>query len=350
MKTALCILLMLVTKIAFGQSSTRCDAILQGLYNFEKIDSEKDVTRSFRNWFRSKNFKSFNEAESFGVSATIPIKDILVGIGVKDDKQRFSEFLNELEKEQEFFEKYKVKLHSELKTVNPIVVNAWSECQKTEGTNIWLIQGADEHAFTIYMNYASINPNNNDSLTAFEFSDEGNVLIAKNGPFVKKSFEVNNFKLTRGTRFQHFKRKDICKPLTVNITTLGSKGINFDLKGNCPEPPPKEYEITFTAKDSYCSIYLSEGWGHFSRFSKSEPTGWKLSRNLIQMTGGIGEPKTVTCIVTTVHDRVEIRYESDQPKGGTLVVTTKVGEDNLSAKESGGDYVWLIPKKDRPKL
>lgn len=209
-----------------------CEEILKGLYNTSLIDSEEDVTRSFRNWFRSKNFRNFSDAENFGVSASIPIKGILIGIGVEDNNESFSSFLEELEHEDTFSEKYKTKLHTELKTVNDVVVKAWEKCIEIdqEGTKIWIVQNPDQDSFTLNMRYVTNIPGNSDTLTHISFGSS-NVIIDDDGPFVMKNGHSISHKLSEAGEFQQFRRKDVTKPLSITVSTLGKPPKTFTLEG-----------------------------------------------------------------------------------------------------------------------
>ena len=88
------------------------------------------------NWWKEQNFKSLAEASKFDASAFIPIGEILVGVGLKNDESSFQQFQNNIESYASGSSAFKQRLESEILRISPNVTTAWSRCISSRGMHI----------------------------------------------------------------------------------------------------------------------------------------------------------------------------------------------------------------------
>jgi hypothetical protein len=208
-KVFLLVLFLGATFFGFGQD---CSQILQqGIY-------EKDYRLSYLNWMKNNSINTYEEAQSFGASATIPIKGVMVGFGLDYNESGYSQAMNYLETYEDLQIDEKERMNIFLKNVNKDVVTAWENCVGSPGTKIWVEHTSDARKFIIHARYNS----EGDEIKRFiksidydksKFSTNDGFFTDKNGKVTKKPFT--------STRSQEFIR---LTDEAVNITITPNQG------------------------------------------------------------------------------------------------------------------------------
>ena len=212
MKSLRVIVLLAFCLKALSSLAQDCSQILRGgIYDVYQNSSATDRAASFVNWFKQKQFSSYQEAKNTSLDIGIPIGDILAGLGFSNDEQGFSQFSNEINSYTSSSTSFKQNLSNKISTINPQVVAAWDHCITQPGLHFWLERTDDPKTFYICAKYMNDGPGKNPYLRNFNI---GNVQPAKlGGPFINTKGQMMHVTFSGNRLSQLFTIKDIYEPV-----------------------------------------------------------------------------------------------------------------------------------------
>jgi hypothetical protein len=149
-------MIMLAGTAANAQESV-CQGLLSGgVFEQYRSQSNEDYVRDTYHYICEHDFKSIQEAQSGGVNATIPIEEVLVGVGIKYDASKFDQAKHDFCNIQ--FDKL-VRNTSVVKAsqqVSTALLSAFNDCVAADhGFTAWVVGDEPYSIFSIKYQYKS---------------------------------------------------------------------------------------------------------------------------------------------------------------------------------------------------
>jgi hypothetical protein len=237
------------------EAQSECKEVLKVAYDYQTITKQEDQETSFVNWFKQKQFSSFESAKKESAEIKLPLEKLISGMGYSKDEKGWSQFRNIIENYSKETRTSHSNFTSVFKTVNDEVVKAWEECMKDEGTHIWIIQRANPMNFTLMMKSHYISG----SYPVVEnINGLSGKVIKENGTFFDENGTLKMVKIGEGL-------------LTQSFTRIDSTGFTIDIQArfvtnNEPTGGSLElHEIKKLVPCTNCKIFEKEGgekkWG-----------------------------------------------------------------------------------------
>ena len=222
----------LIVFIPLTATAQQCREILSGgIYDISREISNTERTKAFVNWYKERNFKSYSDANQYGLSAGIPIGDILIGLGLKADNQSFQIFQNKIEFFESSSSDFKSFLTSEVQKINKDVVEAWSKCINSDGLRFWIERESDPHIFFIYAKFHDDGAGKAPNLVTFTVENS----TTKGGQFTFANGKMKKLRFTGARVSQAFEIKDLRIPTTINVNASRGDGLQSTIPGHSPE-------------------------------------------------------------------------------------------------------------------
>jgi len=317
-----------------------CSQILQhGIYNYTSTDFNNERLQSFINWFKSENIQTYQQAKSSTFNVTVPIDDIIVGLGYSQDENGFQQVKNYLETYNSQTLAEKTKLSQTIQKIEPEIIKSWNNCIQTMNQGVvilWIEHTSNPNTFNLCAQYDDV-VGSIITVGKLEFDiDTSRIKVSNNGAFLKKNLLLNTSKIITNSTLRQAITVKGDDNFVINISGIG-RGLKYSFKPLIE--PPKEYlDNTLAIKGT---LIKSE-----ARISGSPLLNTKGKTVYLHLTG------IIKIIPTTSSNRTAFRVtakdnHSPDPKNPIVKSFTPrwVIYDNLREETTYPiDQVLLFPK------
>lgn len=116
----------------FGQSA-ECNELLRtllpdGVYEYDRSDVTEDVYHSVLFWYKTHKEDSYTTIKNKSASLTVPIDDILVGLGLSANEEGYQHFVHDIESYYNSYSTFHQSIHREWSHIDTQAINAVNGC------------------------------------------------------------------------------------------------------------------------------------------------------------------------------------------------------------------------------